>query len=70
MIGSIMFSIVKTKSEVAFAILVASCFAPNQGYQHIEVVKSILRYFKGSRDQGINYGDKDGLLIEGYSDSD
>lgn len=65
-----MFSMVETRPEVVFAILVASRFVKNLGYEHIEVVKTILRYFKGSRDRDITYDGKDELLIEGYSDFD
>lgn len=54
MIGSIMFSMVET-----FATSVASQFAKNPDHQHMEVVKTILRYLKGSRDQGITYGGLD-----------
>lgn len=72
MIGSIMFSMVETRPDVAFATSVASRFAKNPGHQHMEAVKTILRYLKGSRDRGITYGglDQEQLLVEGYSDSD
>lgn len=72
MIGSIMFSMVETRPDVAFATSVASRFAKNPGHQHMEAVKTILRYLKGSRDRGITYGglDQEDLLVEGYSDSD
>lgn len=51
MIGSIMFSMVETRPDVAFTTLVASCFAKNPGHQQIEVVKTILQYLKGTKDQ-------------------
>ncbi len=72
MIGSIMFSMVETRPDVAFATSVASRFAKNPGHRHMEAVKTILRYLKGSRERGITYGDLDqeDLLLEGYSDSD
>lgn len=66
MIGSIMFSMVETRSEIAFATSVASRFAKNPGHQHTEAVKTILRYFKGSRECGITYGGQDELLVQGY----
>lgn len=70
MIGSIMFSMVETRPDVAFATSVASRFAKIPGHQHMEAMKTILRYLKGSRDRGITYGGQDQLLMEGYSDSD
>ena len=48
-IGFIMFSMVETRPDVAIATSVASCFAKNLGHQHMEAVKTILRYLKGSR---------------------
>ena len=50
MIGSIMFLMVETRPDVAFATSVASRFAKNPGHQHMEVVKTIFRYLKGTRD--------------------
>lgn len=69
MMGSLMFSMVETKPNIALAILVASCFAKNPSHQYNEAVKTILRYMKGSRQQGITYGGQDKLLVEGYSNS-
>ena len=60
---------VKTRPDIIFTTSVANCFAKNPGHQHIEAMKTILQYLKGSKDQGIIYGDKDKLLIKMYSDS-
>ena len=74
MTGSLMFSMVETRPDIAFTTLTVSRFAKNPSHQHIEAIKIILRYLKGSRDRGITYGGGDnnhaGLIIEGYSDSD
>lgn len=70
MTGSIMFSMVETMPDIAFATSVANRFAKNPGHQHTEAVKTILRYLKGSRERGITYGGQEELLVEGYSDSD
>lgn len=56
MVGSIMFSMVETRPDVAFATSIASRFAKNPGHQYMEAVKTILRYLKGTRDRGITYG--------------
>ena len=69
MTGSIMFSIVKTKPDIAFATSLASCFAKNPSYQYTEVVKTILRYLKGWRNRGITYVGQSKLKVEEYSDS-
>lgn len=67
MIDFIIFSIVMTKLDIVFATSIASCFVKNSGYQHIEAVKTILQYFKVSKNQKIIYGSQDKLFIEGYS---
>lgn len=70
MTGSLMFSMVETRPDIAFATSIAIRFAKNQGHQHTEALKTILRYLKGSRERGITYGGQSELLVEGYSDSD
>ena len=56
MTGSLMFSIVEIRPNIAFATSVASCFATNPGHQYTEAVKTILQYLKGSSEQEITYG--------------
>lgn len=74
MTGSLMFSIVEIRLNIAFAISVVSWFAKNPSYQYIEVVKTIIRYLKATRLVGIIYdgeerGGKD-FIIKEFSDSD
>ena len=68
--GYIMFFMVETRPDIAFAISIARRFTKNLGYQHTEAVKTILRYLKGSKKRGITYGGQKKLLVQGYSDSD
>lgn len=63
MIESLIFSMVETRPDIAFAVSVVSRFSKNLSHQHTEAVKAILRYLKGSRDRGITYGGKENLLI-------
>lgn len=70
MTGSIMFSIVERKPDIAFATSLISHFVKNPGHQHTKAVKIILQYLKGFRKRGILYGDQEKLLVEGYLDSD
>lgn len=69
MTGSIMFSMVETRPDIALATSVVSRFAKNPSHQHSEAVKTIFRYLKAT---GITYGGEEGrdLIIKGYSDSD
>ncbi len=69
--GSLIFSMVETRPDIAFSIIVAARFAKNPSHAHIEAVKTILRYLKGFMDRGITYGgERETLSIKGYSDSD
>ncbi len=73
MTGSLMFSMVETRPDIAFATSVVSRFAKNQSQQHIKAVKTIMRYLNATRTVEITYGNSEGsgdLIIKGYSDSD
>lgn len=68
-IRSIIFSMVDIRPDIAFATLIASCFAKNPSHQYTKVVKIILQYPKGSRNRGITYTDYIKLKMERYPDS-
>lgn len=73
MTGSLMFSMVETRPDIAFATSVVSRFAKNSSRHHTEAVKTIMRYLKATRSVGITYGGKEGegdLTIRGYPNSD
>ena len=70
MTGSLMFSMVETRPDIAFSTAVASRFSKNLLHQHKKAVKTILKYLKGSKQRGITYGGKKELKIQGYSNSD
>lgn len=55
MIGSLIFSMIKTRPNIAFLTFITSCFAKNSGYQYIKIVKITLQYLKSSKEQGITY---------------
>lgn len=71
MTGSIMFSIVKTRPDIAYIISVISRFAKNLLHLYSKAVKTIFCYLKTTRNIGFTYGGKQGgdLIISGYSDS-
>lgn len=68
--GSLIFSIVDIRPDITFSIAVSVCFAKNLSHSHFEVVKSILRYLKGSINFEITYGRDKKLIIKGYSNFD
>lgn len=65
MTGPLMFSIVETRPDIAFAMSVASRFSKNPSHQHVKVVKTIFRLLKDTRDNGTTYEGEEELLIKG-----
>lgn len=53
--GSIMFSMVETRSNISFVTSVVSWFAKNPCHQYTKVVKTIFWYLKSSKEQRITY---------------
>lgn len=70
MTGSIMLSIVETKPDITFAILVIARFVKNLSHQYSKAVKIVLQYLEDSKEQRITFDGQDKLFLEGYSDSD
>lgn len=70
MVGSIMFAMIESRPDIAFATSLVSRFAKNPSKAHIEAVKMILRYLHTTRTRGITYGGNSDFNITGYSDSD
>lgn len=70
MTKSLIFSIVETRLDIAFATSVTSHFIKNLEYQDTEAVIIILRYIKGSKKQGITYSRQKKFFVEGYLDFD
>lgn len=70
--GSIMFSMVETRPDIAYATSVVSRFAKNPSHQYCKAVKTIFRYLKATRETEITHGGEQGgdLIITGDSDSD
>lgn len=72
MTKSLMFSIIKTRPDIALTIFIINHYAKNFSFQYIKTMKIIMRYLKTMRILGITYGgeEKDGLIIKSYSDLD
>jgi hypothetical protein len=71
-IGSLLYSSLGTRPDIAYAVAALSRFNNNPGPKHWKYAKSILRYLKGSATMGLVYksqGPKK-LQIEIFSDSD
>lgn len=56
MTGLLMSSMVETWPDIAFATSVRSRFAKNPSHTHTKTVKTILKYLKKRKNQGVFYG--------------
>ncbi|KAD2392997.1 hypothetical protein E3N88_39974 [Mikania micrantha] len=68
-VGSLMYSMVCTRPDIAHAVGFVSQFLSNPGKKHWEAVKWILRYLRGTSKFGLSFGDGEPMLV-GYTDSD
>ncbi|XP_020533800.1 uncharacterized mitochondrial protein AtMg00810-like [Jatropha curcas] len=68
-IGSLIY-LTLTRPDIAFTVGVASLFMQNPKKPHLEVVRRILRYIKGTIDLGLFYKSKVDCKLEGYCDAD
>ena len=68
-VGSLMYAMVCTRPDIAYAVGVVSRFLSNLGRQHWEAVKWIMRYLRGTSKLKLTFGSGKPVLI-GYIDSD
>ena len=68
-VGSLMYAMIATRPDIAFAVEVVSRYMSNPGKKHWEAVKGIMRYLKATKHMCICYGSQD-LSVKGYTDSD
>ena len=68
-VGSLMYAMVCTRPDIAYAVGVVSRFMKNPGKAHWEAVKWILRYLKGTSTSCLCFGNGDPVL-QGYTDAD
>ena len=68
-IGSIMYAMLCTRPDVAYALGVTSRYQSDPGESHWTAVKSILKYLRRTKDLFLVYGGESELKIEGHTDS-
>ena len=66
---SLMYAMVCTRLDIAFAVGVVSRFMRNLGKEHWAAVKWILRYLRGNSSVYLRYGPRESML-NGFTDSD
>ena len=65
-IGSIMYSMLSTRSNISFSLNITSRFQANYGEEHWTAVKNILKYLRRTKDIFLIYGDSQ-LKVSGYT---
>nr|GEZ29276.1 retrotransposon protein, putative, Ty1-copia subclass [Tanacetum cinerariifolium] len=71
-VGSLMYLMVCTRPDIAYAVSIVSRYLANPGKNHWEAVKWILKYFRGTANVGLIYGTNRGNHkdVIGFVDSD
>jgi hypothetical protein len=68
-IGSIMYAMICTCSDVSYALSVMSRYQSNYGEAHWTSVKNILKYLKRTKEAFLVFGGEEGLVVKGYNDA-
>ena len=69
-IGSIMYAMLCTRPDVAYALSITSRYQSNPGESHWTAVKNILKYLRRTKDVVLTYGgQEDDLVVKGYTDA-
>ena len=68
-VGSLMYAMVATRPDLAFAVSVVSRYMSKPGPMHWMAVKRIMRYLKGTLDMKLRIGGNH-INVKGYSDAD
>ena len=65
-IGSIMYAMLCTRSDVSYALSITSRYQANPDEKHWMAVKNILKYLKRTKDMFLIYGGLE-LIVQGYT---
>ena len=70
-VGSIMYTMVCTRPDLAYSLSILSRFMANPRKPHLDALKWVLRYLKDTLDYGICYkqGTKSAERVNGYTNS-
>ena len=66
-VGSIMYTVTCTRSDVAYSLGVVNRYQSNRGEKHWKITKVILKYLRNTKDQWLIYRNTD-LKLVGYTD--
>ena|ERR1700677_4164159 len=69
-IGSVLWPVVVSRPDTAFAVGIPSQFIQNPGPAHWEGVKRIITYLGSTKDLWLTFGGKGKSVLEGFCDVD
>ncbi|KAM2871516.1 hypothetical protein FF1_019150 [Malus domestica] len=69
-IGSLMYAMICTRPDIAYAVSITSRYQSNPGLEHWTAVKTVLKYLRRTKDMFLVYGGASELRVEGYTDAD
>ena len=70
LVGTLMYAMVCTRPDIAFAVIQVAKFSNNPSKKHWTAAKRILRYLKGTQEYGLTYTRASEFDVQGFSDSD
>ena len=68
-IGSIMYAMICTRPDIAYAVSMTSRYQASPGKGHWAAVKTILKYLRRTNELFLVYGGHEELVIRGYTDA-
>ena len=69
-IGSVLWPVVVSRPDIAYAIGILSQFIQNPGQAHWEALKWVITYLNTTKDLWLTFGGKLEVLTEGFGDAD
>ncbi|XP_070667569.1 secreted RxLR effector protein 161-like [Malus domestica] len=69
-IGSLMYAMICTRPDIAYAVNITSRYQSNPGSEHWAAVKTVLKYLRRTKDMFLVYGRVTELRVEAYTDAD
>jgi hypothetical protein len=70
LVGSLLYSAIWTRPDIAYAVSACSKYLENPGWNHWTAAKRVLRYMKGTKKLGIKFNKSEGFELYGYCDAD
>jgi hypothetical protein len=70
LIGSLLYIMLGTRADIAFAVIKLARFASNPSNIHFTAVKRVYKYLKGTINYGITYYKEGSRYMSGYCDAD